>query len=80
MGYDSKKHSHGVNTHGLEFAKKGLTLFQKTQIVEQLRPLDILLHNVSRDVFDAQVSELEEAHGIKICDAAWNRESEVVVI
>jgi len=78
IGYDSKKHSHGVKTHGSDFAKEGLTPFQKTQIVEQLRPLDVLLYNVSRDVFDAQVSELEEAHGIKICDAAWNRESEVI--
>ena len=78
IGYDSKKHSHGVKTHGSDFAKEGLTPFQKAQIVEQLRPLDVLLYNVSRDVFDAQVSDLEEAHGIKICDAAWNRESEVI--
>lgn len=80
IGYDSTKHSHGVKTHGSDFAKEGLTPFQKTQIVEQLRPLDVVLYNVSRDVFDAQVSELEEAHGIKICDAAWNRESEVIEV
>jgi hypothetical protein len=77
LGYNATKHSHGVKTHGSAFVKEGLTPFQKNQIVEQLRPLDVLLYNVSRDVFDAQVSELEEAHGIKICDASWNRESEI---
>jgi hypothetical protein len=77
LGYNVTKHSHGVKTHGSAFVKEGLTLFRKKLIVEQLRPLDVLLYNVSRDVFDAQVSELEKAHGIKICDASWNRESEV---
>ena len=34
------------------------------------------MYNVSRAVFDSQVAELEEAHGIVICDD-WNRDSEV---
>merc|ERR1711935_830033 len=76
IGYTKEKHSHGVKNHGSQFVKEGLTAHQKDQITKYLRPMDSVMYNVSRAVFDSQVADLEEAHGIVICDD-WNRDSEV---
>ena len=78
LGYDPQKHAHGVKTRGSDFVKNNLTDFQKTQITDHLRTLDVVLYNISRAVFDAQTSELEKTHGIKICDDSFNREGEVI--
>lgn len=76
VGYSPHKHAHGVKTRGAHYAENNLTDVHKTQIYEDLRPIDFLLYNVSRDVFDSQVKDLEQKHGIKICET-WNRETEV---
>lgn len=78
LGYDPARHAHGVKTRGSHFAKNHLTDFQKTQITDHLRTLDVVLYNISRAVFDVQTSELETTHGIKICDDSYNREGEVI--
>ena len=78
LGYHSEKHGHGVTVRGSEFAEEGLTVSQRTQITEHLRPLDLVLYNISRAVFDAQTAELEAAYGIKICDTSFNREGEII--
>ena len=79
LGYHSEKHGHGVTVRGSEFAEEGLTVSQRTQITEHLRPLDLVLYNISRAVFDAQTAELEAAYGIKICDSSFNREGEIIL-
>ena len=79
LGYDPKKHAHGVRVRGSAFARDSLSPSQKIQITEHLRPLDVVLYNISRAVFDEQTSELEKAHGIKICDDSFNREGEIIL-
>ncbi len=79
LGYNPQKHAHGVSVRGSEFVKKGLAPSQKTQITKKLRPLDLVLYNISRAVFDAQTAELESAYGIKICEESFNREGEIIV-
>eukprot|EP00535_Pseudo-nitzschia_heimii_P003329 CAMPEP_0197180542 /NCGR_PEP_ID=MMETSP1423-20130617/5121_1 /TAXON_ID=476441 /ORGANISM="Pseudo-nitzschia heimii, Strain UNC1101" /LENGTH=536 /DNA_ID=CAMNT_0042630633 /DNA_START=125 /DNA_END=1735 /DNA_ORIENTATION=+ len=69
MGYNASKHAHGVTNHGSSYAKK-LTKEQRA-LIERLRGLDLVLYNVSRAVFDEQVSEMESEYKIKICDK-WN--------
>lgn len=77
LGYNRTKHAHGVKTNGTHFVKDGLTDSQKDQITRHLRSLDVVLYNVSRAVFDAQVEEMENAYGIKICEGNFNRDSEM---
>lgn len=78
-GYNPKKHAHGVKTRGSEFVEKNLTDYQKIKITHHLRTLDSVLYNISRAVFDEQTIELENRHGIKICDDSFNREGELIL-
>ena len=74
MGYDSsdRRHSHGVKHHGSSFVKE-LTDVQRG-LIATLRKTDLILYNVSRDVFEEQVRDLEARYEIRICDK-FNRAS-----
>eukprot|EP00531_Pseudo-nitzschia_arenysensis_P001223 CAMPEP_0116130910 /NCGR_PEP_ID=MMETSP0329-20121206/8724_1 /TAXON_ID=697910 /ORGANISM="Pseudo-nitzschia arenysensis, Strain B593" /LENGTH=556 /DNA_ID=CAMNT_0003625305 /DNA_START=53 /DNA_END=1721 /DNA_ORIENTATION=- len=76
-GYHPEKHAHGVKTRGADFVKQNLTDYQSIKITHHLRTLDSVLYNISRAVFDEQTAELENRHGIKICDDSFNREGEL---
>ena len=70
IGYDSARHSHGVRHHGAAFLEN-VTRHQRELLV-RLRGRDLVLYNVSRAVFAAQVAALEGRHGVRLC-ARWRR-------
>lgn len=64
LAYDPKRDSHGVTVHA---SNQNITQEQEKLVLETLRPKDVKLYHLGRQVFEEQVQELEQEFGIRVC-------------
>ncbi|KAG7342553.1 hypothetical protein IV203_007646 [Nitzschia inconspicua] len=67
LTYDPSKHSHGVLHHGSNVDTL-LTKPQRELIRTEIRPRDVVLYRLGREIFSEQVSAMEDRLQVRICD------------
>ncbi|KAG7363748.1 hypothetical protein IV203_027109 [Nitzschia inconspicua] len=67
LAYDPSKHSHGVLHHGSNVDTL-LTKPQRELIRTEIRPRDVELYRLGREIFSEQVVSMEDKLQIRICD------------
>ena len=65
LSYNPKEVAHGVIHHG---SHVNITDWQRDLIVNRIRPKDVELYEVGKQIFAEQVAALEKSFEIKICD------------